>query len=65
MSDHAIAAIRASIKVLNDDYTELSKSYNLLRTSVAELRTEISWIKKLLMPIALASVASIVKMMQG
>jgi hypothetical protein len=47
MSDHALAAIRASIKVLNDDYTELSKSYNLLRTSVAELRTEISWIKKL------------------
>ena len=51
--------------MLNDDYTELSRSYHLLRTSVAELQTEISWIKKLLMPIALASVASIVKMMQG
>jgi len=65
MSDRALASIRASIKVLNDDYTELSRSYHLLRTSVAELQTEISWIKKLLMPIALASVASIVKMMQG
>mgnify|MGYP003145152788 FL=1 len=65
MSDRALASIRASIKVLNDDYTELSRSYHLLRTSVAELQTEISWIKKLLMPIALASVASIVKMLQG
>lgn len=65
MSDRALASIRASIKVLNDDYTELSRSYHLLRTSVAELQTEISWIKKLLMPIALASVASIIKMMQG
>jgi len=65
MSDRALASIRASIKVLNDDYTELSRSYHLLRTSDAELQTEISWIKKLLMPIALASVASIIKMMQG
>tara|TARA_Y100000034_G_C6524337_1_gene225770 strand:+ start:132 stop:329 length:198 start_codon:yes stop_codon:yes gene_type:complete len=65
MSDRALASIRASIKVLNDDYAELSRSYHLLRTSVAELQTEISWIKKLLMPIALASVASIIKMMQG
>ena len=65
MPDRALASIRASIKTLNDDYTELSRSYYLLRTSVAELRTEISWIKKLLMPIALASVASIIKMLQG
>tara|TARA_Y100000310_G_scaffold44329_1_gene41371 strand:+ start:2176 stop:2412 length:237 start_codon:yes stop_codon:yes gene_type:complete len=68
----ALVAIRASIKTLKDDYTELSASYmslmrevSSLNATISELRTEVRWLKTLMMPIALASIVSAVKVLLG
>jgi methyl-accepting chemotaxis protein len=68
----ALAAIRASVKNLNDDYTELAANYaSIIReiacinATAAELRTEIRWLKTLMVPIAVASIVSAVKVLLG
>ncbi len=68
----ALVAIRASIKTLNDDYTELAANYmSLMRevscvnATISELRTEVRWLKTLMVPIAVASIVSAVKVLLG
>jgi len=72
MSQQAIVSIRASIKQLNEDYTELNANYKQLmrefteiHSTIVELRTEVKWLKTLMLPIALASIASAVKILLG
>ena len=72
MRDQDALSIRASIKVLNEDYTELAKNYsslirevNCINATIAELRTEIKWLKTLMIPIALASIVSAIQVLVG
>ena len=50
--------IRAHIRQLNDDYTELTRSYVAIKVEMASMRTEIKWLKMLMVPIAIASLIS-------
>ena len=50
--------IGAHIRQLNDDYTELTKSYVAIKVEMASMRTEIKWLKMLMVPIAVASLIS-------
>ena len=58
--DHgeALNRIRAHIRQLNDDYTELTRSYVAIKVEMASMRTEIKWLKMLMVPIAIASLIS-------
>ena len=63
--DTHLGRIRAHIKQLKDDYTELSKSYVALQVEMASLRTEIKWLKMLMVPIAVASLISAYSVVAG
>jgi len=63
--DTNLGRIRAHIKQLNDDYTELSKSYVAIQVEMASLRTEIKWLKMLMVPIAVASLISAYSVIAG
>ena len=63
--DTNLSRIRAHIKQLNDDYTELSKSYVAIQVEMASLRTEIKWLKMLMVPIAVASLISAYSVITG
>jgi len=54
----ALNRIRAHIRQLNDDYTELTRSYVAIKVEMASMRTEIKWLKMLMIPIAVASLIS-------
>ena len=60
-----LGRIRAQIPQVNDDYTELSKSYVALQVEMASLRTEIKWLKMLMVPIAVASLISAYSVVAG
>jgi hypothetical protein len=53
------------IKQLNDDYTELTRSYVAIQVEMASLRTEIKWLKMLMVPIAVASLISAYSVITG
>ena len=63
--DTNLGRIRAHIKQLIDDYTELSKSYVAIQVEMASLRTEIKWLKMLMVPIAVASLISAYSVIAG
>ena len=56
-----LESIRKSIKILNDHSGQMASDLRGLSECVAGLRTDIAWLKMLMVPTAIAAIASAIK----
>ena len=57
--------VKYTIRNMKQEYTELVDTVSDLKSAIAELRTEIRWMKALMVPLAVGSAIAALKVLMG